>query len=399
MAYGSTDSPSEDDSLLNGHRAEENGDGPKTAWTQVKAFYSENIGLFFVFLAQMFASIMAMTTRLLETGFDTKFHALQIIFVRMSITATIGSIYLWRKGVADFPLGPRGVRGLLVIRGLTGTVGLFGLYYSLSFLDIADATVITFLVPTITGFVCWVALREPFTVREAIAGIIAFSGVLFIARPAFIFDNLPGHKKPQGSAHVAGGIFDPVPATPAERSVAVICAVVGSFCAAGAYATIRVIGKRVHSLVSVNYFAVLSTVTSFLALILLPDIGFKMPKSTAQWLLLLSIGLSGFLLQVLLTEGLQRERAGRATNMIYTQLVCALVLERIVWGTTPPVESFVGSALIIGAAVWVGLQKKNPQPVTAPSSDEEEASSGAAANTPTRATDRPNEQTRLLQDE
>lgn len=30
---------------------------------------------------------------------------------------------------------------------------------SLSFLDIADATVITFLVPTLTGFVCWVALK------------------------------------------------------------------------------------------------------------------------------------------------------------------------------------------------------------------------------------------------
>lgn len=121
-----------------------------------------------------------MTTRLLETGFDTKFHALQIIFVRMSITATIGSVYLWRKGVADFPFGPRGVRGLLVVRGLSGTVGLFGLYCaflpptsfvvdldvnwcrrvdSLSFLDIADATVITFLVPTLTGFVCWIALR------------------------------------------------------------------------------------------------------------------------------------------------------------------------------------------------------------------------------------------------
>ena len=95
-------------------------------------------------------------------------------------------------------------------------------------------------------------------------------------------------------------------------------------------------------------------------------------------LLLASIGLSGFLLQVLITEGLQRERAGRATNMIvslfkvlwmlillmyfqYTQLVSALVLERIVWGTTPPLESFIGSVLIIGAAVWVGLQKKEQE--------------------------------------
>lgn len=39
-------------------------------------------------------------------------------------------------------------------------------------------------------------------------------------------------------------------------------------------------------------------------------------------LLLLSIGISGFLLQVLLTEGLQRERAGRATNMMVSKLWC-----------------------------------------------------------------------------
>ena len=74
---------------------------------------------------------MAMTTRLLETGFDAKLHALQINFVRMLVTATIGSLYLWRKKVPDFPLGPPGLRWLLVIRGLAGTLGLFGLYCKL----------------------------------------------------------------------------------------------------------------------------------------------------------------------------------------------------------------------------------------------------------------------------
>lgn len=33
-------------------------EAPSTFWGRVKAFYSENIGLFFVFLAQMFASIV-----------------------------------------------------------------------------------------------------------------------------------------------------------------------------------------------------------------------------------------------------------------------------------------------------------------------------------------------------
>lgn len=135
--------------------------------------------------------------------------------------------------------------------------------------------------------------QEPFTKTEVCAGVVAFSGVMFIARPSFIVSHLPfgnhGSDAPAKSAdqinsiHVTSGILKPTPPTPAERSIAVVCAVVGSFAAATAYATIRVIGKRVHSLVSVNYFAVLSTVTSFLALLILPDIGFKVPQSTGQW--------------------------------------------------------------------------------------------------------------------
>ena len=71
---------------------------------------------------------MTMTTRLLETGFETKFHALQIIFVRMLATTVCGLLYMWYKSVADYPFGPRDVRGLLVLRGSAGFLGLFGSY-------------------------------------------------------------------------------------------------------------------------------------------------------------------------------------------------------------------------------------------------------------------------------
>ncbi|KAK7393956.1 hypothetical protein QQX98_013260 [Neonectria punicea] len=298
---------------------------------------------------------MSMTTRLLETGFETKFHALQIIFVRMLTTAVIGSLYMWYKKVPDFPLGQRGVRGLLFIRGIAGSTGLFD---SLSYLEISDATVITFLVPTMTAFVCWIALNEPFTVKEACAGLLAFVGVLFIARPGFLFPENDTSGPSSLDAGLQGGILPPVKADPTERSIAVACAILGSFAAATAYATIRVIGKRAHSLVSVNYFATLATVSSFSIIMIHPDLHFEIPQTPVQWILLCSIGISGFLLQVLLTEGLQREKAGRATNLIYTQMVFALILERIVWGTTPPPTSFLGSVLIISAAIWVSLQKR-----------------------------------------
>ncbi|EGU80393.1 hypothetical protein FOXB_09095 [Fusarium oxysporum f. sp. conglutinans Fo5176] len=207
---------------------------------------------------------------------------------------------------------------------------------------------------------------EPFTVKEATAGFIAFAGVLFVARPAFLFPESWRTLSELESRSVDsdftadGGILPPAKATPQERTIAILCAIFGSFAAATAYATIRVIGKRAHSLVSVNYFAVLATVSSFLIIMIHPDLQFEIPKTIAEWCLLLSIGISGFLLQLLLTEGLQREKAGRATNLIYVQMVFALIIERIVWGTTPPLTSFIGSALIIGSAVWVSLQKKAP---------------------------------------
>lgn len=362
----------------------------QTVWKKLKGFYERNIGLFFVFLAQVFASLMTMTTRLLETGFETKFHALQIIFVRMLATAILGSLYMWYKKVPDFPLGRRDIRGLLVLRGLAGFTGLFCSYYSLSYLNISDATVISFLVPTMTAFICFIALREPFTVKEAIAGLIAFAGVLFIARPTFLFPQHGSHEPELNGMRLfmvdqPKGIVPSVPATPAERSIAALLAVIGTLGAAAAYSTIRVIGKRAHSLVSVNYFAVLATVGSFVIILVVPGLHFEIPQNVTQWTLLVAIGIAGFLLQFLLTEGLQREKAGRATNLIYTQMVFALILERVVWGTTPPVESLFGSALIIGSAIWVSLQKsKTATEHKALVVDEERSLLGADAPTESR---------------
>ncbi|KAI0840361.1 hypothetical protein F5Y06DRAFT_238224 [Hypoxylon sp. FL0890] len=359
----------------------------QTVWRRLREFYQRNIGLFFVFLAQVFASLMVMTTRLLETGFEKKFHALQIIFVRMLATTILGSLYMWYKKVPDFPFGRRDIRGLLVLRGLAGFTGLFCSYYSLSYLNIADATVITFLVPTMTAFICFIALREPFTVKEAIAGLIAFAGVLFIARPTFLFPpHEEGQPEDEGTrlfmADQPKGIVPSVPATPAQRSLAVLLAVIGTFAAASAYSAIRVIGKRAHSLVSVNYFAVIATVGSFIIILVVPELHFATPENAVQWSLLVAIGVAGFLLQFLLTEGLKREKAGRATNLIYTQMVFALILERVVWGTTPPVESLFGSALIIGSAIWVSLQKsKTPTTQPAVTVDEEQSLLGTDAHT------------------
>ncbi|KAI8627550.1 DUF6-domain-containing protein [Xylariaceae sp. FL1651] len=350
-------------------------DGPAPArWSSrfrqhVRVFYERNFGLFLVFSAQTFGSVMSTAAKLLTSkDSSNQFHALHIIFVRMLATAFLGTIYMRVKKVPDFPFGPRKMFGLLVLRGTCGFVGLFGLYYSLTYLEISDATAISFLVPTWTAVLCYVWLKEPYRIQEAFSGLISLAGVLLIARPAFLF-GAKGLVPLSSDENMATGMTImtgpqeglPVgsPSSP-QRAVAILCSILGTFAAATAYGTIRVIGKRVHSLISVNYFAVLSTVGSGLIILIHPDLHFILPRGTMQWVLLVIIGVAGFLLQFLLTEGLQREKGGRATNMTYFQMVLALVIERVIWGTTPPVLSLIGSALIIGGAIWLSLQKNKP---------------------------------------
>ena len=71
---------------------------------------------------------MNIAAKLLANDPTIKFHALQIIFIRMLCTMILGSMYMWYKNVPDFPLGKRSVRHLLVLRGAAGFVGNFGLY-------------------------------------------------------------------------------------------------------------------------------------------------------------------------------------------------------------------------------------------------------------------------------
>jgi len=67
---------------------------------------------------------MSTAAKLLVNGYDTKFHALHIILIRMSCTTVLSCLYIWWHKIPR----PQGVTGLLVLRGTSGFVGLFGLY-------------------------------------------------------------------------------------------------------------------------------------------------------------------------------------------------------------------------------------------------------------------------------
>lgn len=395
--------------LLSNHESETLFKPRSRLWSRLQSLYEANYGALLVLISQFFGNLMNLATRLLETPghHGSAMHPFQILFIRQTITALLCTIYaLYTRSIPHFPLGPRGVRLLLVARGLGGFGGVFGIYFSLLYLPLSEATVLTFLAPILTCYACSLLIPgETFTRQQQIAGFVSLAGVVFIARPSSFFASAsPQHASAPVTAanstitaptnstissEAAGMSQSP---TSHQHLIAIGIAMIGVIGSTGAMTSIRAIGSRAHPFVSINYFSTWSAIVSLVCLALFPSVKFRLPGNLIEWSLLISLGLCGFVMQFLLTAGLayggpsptSRDEASsksrdveaeplprqssntiskpkasgtRATAMIYTQMLFALTGDKIVFGVTPGTMSWIGSGLILAGAIWVAAAR------------------------------------------
>lgn len=314
----------------------------------------------------------------------------------MSITVLASYLYMWYARVPH-PFGTRSELGLLLLRAAGGFWGVYGLYYSVQYLPLSEATVLTFLAPILSCYACSLYMpSESFTRKQQLAALVSLVGVVLIARPF---------------SHAASdrGSVDKV-----HRSLAIAMALVGVLGASCAYSAIRMIGQRCHPLVSVTYFSLFTTVVSFVAMLAIPSVPLELPGTVMEWTLLVGLGVCGFLLQFLLTAGLsyvppapRRARnkesrrvpspygsddtendsvqthrpsssGSRATSMLYTQMLFAIFYDGVVWGNTLSAVSWLGSGLILVSAIYVAMAR-------------ETRSDGGAAAVASKETDEPSD--------
>jgi drug/metabolite transporter (DMT)-like permease len=351
---------------------------PSGITMKLKTFWADHKGVFLMILAQMFGSTMAVIARLMENGNDEiiPMSPFQILFARQSITSLFSFLYMWLAKVPEAPLGPRNVRKLLVLRGFGGFFGVFGFYSSLMYLPLADAIVLTFLAPMLAAWVGSLVMKTPFTRREQFAGIISIFGVVLITQPLSLSSAITGQSTGQADNQTTAlstngtstETLDDQTRVGTGRALGVFFGFVGMCGAACAYVSISWIGKQAHPLISVNYFAVWCTVISTLVLVFVPGIDFRMPDTLKEWILLTGLGVTGFIMQFLLTESLSHKRSNAVLNVVYVQMLFAIALDKIVFHENPGILSLVGSALILGSVLWVALKNedKTQDPVNRP---------------------------------
>ncbi|KAG0670168.1 hypothetical protein C6P42_004108, partial [Pichia californica] len=321
------------------------------------------MGVFMTLISQFFNCLMVMFCKLLITDkdFETPLHPLQILFVRMFITYIFCIIYfVFIEKNTDFPFGPKGYRKLLFLRAFGGFIGVGGQYWSLLYLNVSDTVAITFLAPTVTSFMAYISLGERFTKIEAIGGLVAFFGVILIAKPHFLLSIFNNNNNNNNSIDLDSDNSTNL------RLIGSCFAFFSTFGTGVAMCAIRKIGFNAHPLFMVSVYALFTVIASFIGILILPGLSFQTPHTIKQWILLTAIGITGFVMQFLLTAGMQREKAARAIAMNYTQLIYASIFDFFVNGTIPKGWSLLGELIIIAAVFSIIYFKDNSIPNSIP---------------------------------
>lgn len=275
-------------------------------------------GLVYMAQAAFWFAVMSLLVKLASERMPT----MQVVFGRGVVTLALTTLMLARAGVSPFRSSP----WKPLLRGTFGSTALICFYLSVTYLPLAEATVIQQTSPLYTALLAAWLLKERLEPRVVVSIAVCLLGVVLIARPDAIFG------------------AEESPAFPWEFAVV---AVLGAVLSAFAYVTVRSLGKTHQPLVIIFYFPVVTVPLSA-------------PFAFADWApldwiggaLLVGIGVVTQFGQLALTKGLSREAAGKATTVGYLQIAFATIFGAAVFGTVPDALGWCGMALVLGGLLY-----------------------------------------------
>ena len=266
-------------------------------------------------------SVMAACVRLAD-DFGPALPAIQKSFFRNAVAAVLAAAMFareWKARPADAkPRAPRGALPLLAARSVLGTVGIFANFYALSHITIAEGQTLNKTAPFFTVICAWLFLGEKAKMRQFLSLLIAFAGVVLVAKPGF-----------------AG-----------EATLPLAMGLLGGVCAGSAYACLRALRRReVDPAFIVMFFSAFSCLASipFLA------INFT-PMTLAQVLILFGAGAGGALGQFGITVAYGFAAPRDIAVYDYSNILFTAAFGFALFGQVPDFWSIVGFVLIIIAA-------------------------------------------------
>ena len=267
-------------------------------------------------------ALMALFVRLCD-DWGTPVSSFQKGFFRNLVALAIAGVAWGRaRAVQRQSRRPRryGVlqMGLLVLRATLGTVGIFANFYALSHITIAEGQTLNKTAPFFTVLFAWLFLGEKATRRQILPLLLAFVGVVLIAKPGF-----------------AG-----------EAAFPLAMGLLGGVCAGGAYACVRGLRRQaVDPALIILFFSAFSCLASVPFMLA----GFD-PMTGQQVLILLGAGASAALGQFGITLAYGYASPREIAVFDYSNILFTAAFGFLFFAQVPDAWSVLGFVAILVAA-------------------------------------------------
>ena len=209
--------------------------------------------------------------------------------------------------------------GLHLVRSITGFLSLTCLAYSLSRLDLADATAISFTTPLWMIVTAAVLLGEASDFRRWLATAIAFGGIVIIVRPS----------------------MDPEPAMLA----ALASAILGSL----SLACVKKLSRFDSALTITFHFSFIGALIS-----IVPAIFTWVQPTPIESLLLVATGIFAVAGLMCAARAYNLADATVVAPVDFTRLPFAVAIGYAVFGELPDVWTLLGAAIIMTSILYIG---------------------------------------------
>lgn len=242
------------------------------------------------------------------------FSAYQIVFFR-SIGTLLFTIPLIIKHKIPI-LGNK--KKWLFLRGLAGVISLTCFFESLNYLAVGTAVSLRYTAPIFAAIFAFIFLKEKIKPIQWVLFLVAFTGVLIIK--GFGID---------------------------VNSIGIILVIVSALFLGLIFVVIRKIGDTENPLVIINYFMVMA----FLFGGILSIKHWKTPN-LIEWMLLLSLGLFGYIGQIYMTKALQANETNVIAPLKYLEVVFVMLIGAFWFGETYNLWTLLGVLLIVFGLVY-----------------------------------------------
>jgi drug/metabolite transporter (DMT)-like permease len=243
----------------------------------------------------------------------------EIVAARAIVSAIISYTDIKRKNISIF--GHNKV--LLLARGSVGSFALMFVYYAVTTLPLAIATLLQYLHPVFTAILAMFFLKESLQRSTVACIVISLLGLFVILLP---------------NLQIESGVQYPW--------LSIAAGVLGAFGSAVAYVIIKKLTKTDDSSVIIFYFPMIALPISLIML----GSDFVVPSITATGLLVL-VGIFTQVGQVGLTKALHCADANKATAYAYVQVLFSVFIGWAYFSEVPIFTTIMGGALIMVGAL------------------------------------------------